>query len=91
MGMTCQSCVNNIQGLIGQKPGVFNITVNLPDKSALVTYNPATTNPQEICDWIDDMGFEASLPLLDHKGEPDECLVHIDGMTCQSCVQTIEG
>lgn len=91
MGMTCQSCVNNIQGLIGQKPGVFNITVNLPDKSALVTYNPATTNPQEICDWIDDMGFEASLPLLGHKSEPDECLVHIDGMTCQSCVQTIEG
>ncbi|XP_066144632.1 copper-transporting ATPase 1 isoform X2 [Euwallacea fornicatus] len=88
-GMTCQSCVNNIQSTIGKKPGVHNIKVNLQENSALVVYNPKSTKPEEICDWIDDMGFTASLPLLSSSSA--ECLIHIDGMTCKSCVQTIEG
>ncbi|XP_050305384.1 copper-transporting ATPase 1 isoform X2 [Anthonomus grandis grandis] len=93
VGMTCQSCVNNIQGVIGKKPGVHNIKVNLSEKSALITFDPHKTNPQQICDWIDDMGFEASLPSPEghHQGGPSECTIHIDGMTCNSCVQTIEG
>ncbi|XP_066255852.1 copper-transporting ATPase 1 isoform X2 [Euwallacea similis] len=88
-GMTCQSCVNNIQSTIGKKPGIYNIKVNLQESFALVTYNPKSTNPEEICNWIDDMGFEASLSLLSSSSA--ECLIHVDGMTCKSCVQTIEG
>ncbi|XP_048522016.1 copper-transporting ATPase 1 isoform X2 [Dendroctonus ponderosae] len=92
MGMTCQSCVNSIQDTIRKKSGILNIKVSLPENLALVTYDPKLTDPQEICDWIDDMGFEASLPLLSSElNSPNECLVHIDGMTCNSCVQSIEG
>lgn len=36
------------------------------------------------------MGFEASLPL-DTKQEFSTCTLDIKGMTCNSCVQTIEG
>lgn len=66
--------------------------MSLPENSALVTYNPKVTSPHEICEWIDDMGFEAFLPLLDgHAKDLNECRIHIDGMTCNSCVQSIEG
>lgn len=27
-------------------------------------------NPQQLCEYIDDMGFDASLPLLDDNGQP---------------------
>lgn len=37
------------------------------------------------------MGFEASLPGIDSGIKVDKCVIHINGMTCNSCVQTIEG
>ncbi|KAK9746322.1 Heavy-metal-associated domain [Popillia japonica] len=64
VGMTCQSCVRNIEETIGKKPGIINVKVNLAEKSGLVHYENSTVTPQEICDAIEDMGFEASLPLL---------------------------
>lgn len=56
----------------------------------MVHYDPKIINPQGICDYIDDMGFEASLPLLT-KTERSSCYIDIKGMTCNSCVQSIEG
>ncbi|KAF7271816.1 hypothetical protein GWI33_015361 [Rhynchophorus ferrugineus] len=93
VGMTCQSCVRNIEDTVGKKNGIIHIKVSLAEKSALVTYNPNITHSKEICDWIEDMGFDASLPLVNAQqpSGPSECIVHIDGMTCNSCVQSIEG
>ncbi|XP_018565984.1 copper-transporting ATPase 1 isoform X4 [Anoplophora glabripennis] len=91
IGMTCQSCVKNIEETISKKPGIFSIKVNLQEKSGLVHYDPKTVTPQEICDYIEDMGFEASLPLLHRKDETSKCVLEIKGMTCNSCVQSIEG
>lgn len=66
--------------------------MNLAEKSALVQYKTNEIGPQEICDYIDDMGFEASLPSMGgDRSLISTCVVHIDGMTCNSCVQTIEG
>ncbi|CAL1541938.1 unnamed protein product [Lymnaea stagnalis] len=64
-GMTCQSCVKNIEGTISSKPGIIDIKVSLADRQALVTYNPKVTNPTTVAEQIDDMGFEASVPV-DH-------------------------
>ncbi|KAJ8976595.1 hypothetical protein NQ317_005785, partial [Molorchus minor] len=91
VGMTCQSCVKNIEETISKKSGIYGIKVSLPDKSGLVHYDPKTVTPQEICDYIDDMGFEASLPLLSGKQDLNSCVIDIKGMTCNSCVQSIEG
>ncbi|KAL1501048.1 hypothetical protein ABEB36_006450 [Hypothenemus hampei] len=89
MGMTCQSCVNNIQSTIGNHPGIHAIKVNLEEKSATVTYDPGVITPDLICEQIEDMGFEASLHLLSEQFK--ECFLHIGGMTCNSCVRSIEG
>ncbi|XP_008195006.1 copper-transporting ATPase 1 isoform X2 [Tribolium castaneum] len=87
LGMTCQSCVKNIEETLSRKPGIYNIKVSLQEKAALVHYDTRQLTPQQICDFIDDMGFEATLPGAKMR----QCLVHIDGMTCKSCVQSIEG
>lgn len=55
-----------------------------------IVHHDKTITPQEICDYIDDMGFEASLPL-ETKQEFSTCTLDIKGMTCNSCVQSIEG
>ncbi|XP_060533882.1 copper-transporting ATPase 1 isoform X2 [Cylas formicarius] len=88
-GMTCQSCVNSIQDSIGKRPGVNRIKVSLEDNAAVVSFDPALTTARDIRDAIDDMGFEATLPAS--HGAIGECVVEIGGMTCNSCVQSIEG
>ncbi|XP_077141145.1 copper-transporting ATPase 1 [Ranitomeya variabilis] len=63
-GMTCNSCVQSIEGFISQKPGVKAISVSLANKNGTVEYDPAVTNPETICAAIDDMGFDASLAAV---------------------------
>ncbi|KAM4695682.1 copper-transporting ATPase 1 [Rhinophrynus dorsalis] len=60
-GMTCNSCVQSIEGLISQKPGVKSIQVSLANKNGTVEYDVALTNPEDIRAAIEDMGFDASL------------------------------
>nr|XP_023018681.1 copper-transporting ATPase 1 isoform X1 [Leptinotarsa decemlineata] len=91
IGMTCMSCVRNIEGTISKRPGIYSIKVNLQEKYGLVNYDPTTVTPQEICEYIEDMGFDASLPLLSDDKEVSSCFIDIRGMTCNSCVQSIEG
>ncbi|XP_043927608.1 copper-transporting ATPase 2 [Protopterus annectens] len=98
-GMTCQSCVQSIEGRISKVKGVLTITVSLEHKKAVVQHLLAVISSQQICQEIADMGFDATfekgnLPLL-HTSSSSmaEAVVRIrvGGMTCQSCVSTIEG
>ena len=54
-GMTCNSCVQNIQGVISDKPGVLDISVSLAKEEADVRYDAALTSPQAVADAIDDV------------------------------------
>ena len=99
-GMTCQSCVNNIEGMIGVHPGVIDIKVLLEEKAGYIKYKTSETSPKELVDAICDMGFEAFLPPGEKTSnnnnsnlEPaiSNCSIHIDGMTCISCVNSITG
>ncbi|XP_063793238.1 copper-transporting ATPase 1 [Pseudophryne corroboree] len=60
-GMTCSSCVQSIEGVLSQKPGVISIHVSLANKNGTVEYNPNITNPETIRADIEDMGFDTSL------------------------------
>lgn len=67
--------------------------MNLEEGYGLVNYNPKITNAQAICDYIDDVGFEAVSPFVSSSKKDDisNCVLDIKGMTCNSCVQSIEG
>ncbi|KAL1117904.1 hypothetical protein AAG570_004217 [Ranatra chinensis] len=87
-GMTCQSCVRNIEGTIGQKNGIVKIEVSLKNNCAYIIYKQSKISPHDICNAIDDMGFEATLPLL--NGAVGTCKIAVEGMTCMSCVNNIQ-
>ncbi|XP_051882353.1 copper-transporting ATPase 2-like [Pristis pectinata] len=96
VGMTCQSCVQSIEAQISKQNGIVSIRVSLKHNTAMVQYVPTIITTQQICEAIDDMGFEAFLsnpPLLE-KGVhlPVEAMVKVkvEGMTCHSCVSSIE-
>lgn len=100
-GMTCQSCVRNIEGNIRTKPGVISIKVNLSEKAGYIDYDANITDPYQIANDIDDMGFECTYEVQDDEQIAAKILnghksvasarIHVDGMTCQSCVRNIEG
>lgn len=94
-GMTCMSCVRNIEGKISQCQGVHKISVSLERKLGFVKYDPDKISPEAIVMAIDDMGFEAHLKQREKSTKQDAgvtmtCRIGIEGMTCQSCVRNIE-
>ncbi|KAK0167123.1 hypothetical protein PV327_004562 [Microctonus hyperodae] len=98
LGMSCQSCVNSIQNTIGKHNGVVEIKVVLEESMGYIEYNPSETSASELVEAINDMGFQASLSSTEIdgiventqiQGRTSTCSIHIDGMTCQSCVKSI--
>ena len=103
-GMHCRSCVQSIEGHVAELPGVSHVQVSLQDKAALVVFQPLLVTREELRDEIEDMGFDATLLTGDLSAEDVSCWqtdistpstehvsVWIGGMTCSSCVQSIEG
>jgi len=100
-GMTCQSCVRNIEGMIGGRPDVVSVRVVLEEKAGYIEYKTRETTPRELAEAIEDMGFTASLPSFynvesEAVNDPaiptiSTCSIHVDGMTCSSCVKSITG
>lgn len=61
-GMTCNSCVQSIEGMISQRKGVNSAKVSLAEHQGVFEYDPLLTTPEELREAIDDMGFDAYLP-----------------------------
>ncbi|XP_039770862.1 copper-transporting ATPase 2 isoform X2 [Ornithorhynchus anatinus] len=99
LGMTCQSCVEAIEGKISTLKGVMSIRVSLEKGNAVVEYEQSTVSLEEICLEIGGMGFEANTTkekaasASRRSAHASEALVklRVEGMTCQSCVNSIEG
>jgi Cu+-exporting ATPase len=97
-GMTCSSCVQNIESNLSEVKGVRSTEVSLQDKNARITFDQTLTTPQELATAIERTGFVAKLKDdvtssvgSDWKaGRLRVCHVGIDGMTCHSCVSLIE-
>lgn len=56
-GMVCHSCVKNIEGTIGEKPGIESIKVNLAEKRGVVQFDAMQWTADKVAAAIDDMGF----------------------------------
>jgi len=89
LGMTCASCVGNIERTISKAAGVLSIVVSLMSSRGDVIFDPSMTSAKELAAAIDDMGFEAS--VISTGGSNEEKLtLTVTGMTCASCVRKIE-
>uniref|UniRef100_A0A8C3YDW6 P-type Cu(+) transporter n=1 Tax=Catagonus wagneri TaxID=51154 RepID=A0A8C3YDW6_9CETA len=99
VGMTCQSCVKSIEGRVSSLKGIVSVQVSLEQGSAAVRYLPSILGLPQVCRQVEDMGFEASVEEGKAASWPSrfspapEAVVklRVEGMTCQSCVSSIEG
>ncbi|CAF0964929.1 unnamed protein product [Adineta steineri] len=58
-GMTCQSCVKNIERNVGKIDGVKAVKVSLDEKEARVEFDNSKTSEQAVIDKITGLGFQA--------------------------------
>jgi P-type Cu+ transporter len=80
-GMTCASCVRRVERTLSEKEGVAEASVNFAAEKASVTYDPTTTNPDDLIGAITDAGYGADVR---------ETTFSVTGMTCASCVGRVE-
>ncbi|KAJ7385084.1 ATPase Cu transporting protein 7B [Desmophyllum pertusum] len=93
-GMTCNSCVQTIEKNISQRTGVQSISVSLAAKTAQVQYSPEKVTAEQLREAIEDMGFDAGLirdDICNVNKDVRTAMISVEGMTCMSCVNTIEG
>ena len=99
-GMTCASCVANIENMVSPRtlPGLLTLSVNLMSEQALAEHDPSILTAQQIAEAIDDIGFEATVVSTKEVASAntptdptlDTATLKIFGMTCASCVSSVE-
>uniref|UniRef100_A0A8C0SW15 Copper-transporting ATPase 1 n=1 Tax=Canis lupus familiaris TaxID=9615 RepID=A0A8C0SW15_CANLF len=88
-GMTCASCVANIERNLRREEGIYSVLVALMAGKAEVRYNPVVIQPPMIAEFIRELGFGAT--MIENADEVDGVLeLVVRGMTCASCVHKIE-
>uniref|UniRef100_S4RXR6 HMA domain-containing protein n=1 Tax=Petromyzon marinus TaxID=7757 RepID=S4RXR6_PETMA len=60
-GMTCASCVQNVEGGLAKRAGVRSVSVSLGDGTATVSYDRGVTSPEILQGAVEDMGYGATL------------------------------
>ena len=72
-GMTCASCVANVERALKDVDGVASVSVNLATEKALVEANPRQATAQVLAQALDNAGYAA---------ETDTLTLNVGGMTC---------
>ncbi len=86
-GMTCASCVASIENSLKKVPGIETVSVNLMTETADVQFNSTKLNLDDIISKVEAIGYSAE-PLIEK--ESNTLTLNIGGMTCASCVKSIE-
>lgn len=58
--VSCQHCVNAINGALGELPGVESVATDIPTKSVHLRYDPVQLSMQQIEATLDDAGYTIS-------------------------------
>ena len=80
-GMTCATCAETIRNVLLKIAGVENVDVNLPAETALVDYDDQKTTAVDLERAITEAGYGV---------QTEYAVLKIGGMTCATCVATIE-
>jgi Cu+-exporting ATPase len=80
-GMTCASCVRRVEKALQKQPGVQQVSVNLANEHAGVTFDPALVAPSQLRAVVERSGYGVV---------SDQVEFPVTGMTCASCVRRVE-
>ena len=62
----------------------------MQNKHGVIQYNPSLVQPKKLIQEIEDMGFDVSESSEGLLKRTTSGIIHIEGMTCGSCVNSIE-
>jgi P-type Cu+ transporter len=82
-GMTCASCVQTVEKATKKLAGVVEASVNLATEKLKVNFDENVLSVKEIQDAVADAGYKALTDVVTKT-------FVINGMTCASCVQSVE-
>ncbi|MDP2864617.1 MAG: cation-translocating P-type ATPase, partial [Elusimicrobiota bacterium] len=58
-GVHCASCVARLENGLNSLPGVAGVSVNLPSRTAFLSYDPALADAKSISGRIEELGYKA--------------------------------
>ncbi|KAI9122450.1 hypothetical protein K1719_006290 [Acacia pycnantha] len=87
-GMTCAACVNSVEGILRNLPGVKRAVVALATSLGEVEYDPHVINKDDIISAIEDAGFEGSFV---QSNEQDKITLSVVGVYSLIDAQVLEG
>lgn len=79
-GMSCASCVANVEGALKELPGVRDVRVNLATEQATVDYDPSAVDLQAMRRAVEEVGYGLRTATT---------YLHVTGMSCASCVENV--
>ncbi|MBL8152962.1 MAG: copper-translocating P-type ATPase [Anaerolineae bacterium] len=80
-GMTCANCARTVERTLGKAGGVQTAAVNYATERATVTFDPEQISVDQMIARVDQAGYGVAQATLE---------LPITGMTCASCVRTVE-
>lgn len=87
-GMTCAACVNSVEGILKNLPGVRKAVVALATSLGEVEYDSTIISKDDIANAIEDAGFEASFV---QSSEQDKIVLGVIGISGEMDAQFLEG
>lgn len=87
-GMTCAACVNSVEGILRNLPGVKRAVVALATSLGEVEYDPTVISKDDLVNAIEDAGFEGSFV---QSSEQDKIILGVAGVYTEMDVQLLEG
>ncbi|UCE65015.1 MAG: copper-translocating P-type ATPase [Candidatus Zixiibacteriota bacterium] len=80
-GMHCASCVGKVEKSLKDVEGTVEVNVNLATQQASIRYDPDKTGISDFVETVRSIGYDVPLQKTEIK---------ISGMSCASCVASIE-
>jgi Cu+-exporting ATPase len=80
-GMTCATCAQTIEGVLSKRDGIKDVRVNVGTETATVRYDDQKIDVTEMERAITEAGYGV---------RTENAVLKIGGMTCATCVVTIE-
>ncbi|MDY0099771.1 MAG: heavy metal translocating P-type ATPase [Bacteroidales bacterium] len=68
-GMSCASCVANVEDRLGKQAGVLKSSVNLASEIATVEYDPSVVRPKDLREALNSIGYDL---ITDSNGAGSE-------------------
>lgn len=58
LGVDCSHCAANVQKALNEVNGIEKVDIRLPEKIALVVFDPAKVSKNDVKDKVEDVGYD---------------------------------